>query len=346
MSVAQIFNGLPRLQLTEKSPLTRLSRLETRLGARQRIFIKRDDLGGIGAGGNKLRKLEFAAGAALQQGCDTLITFGALQSNHARLTAAVAARCGLRCELVLNRKVPRQDAWYEHSGNVLLDRLFGARLHLLSADADPLAYGQALRSRLEGEGRRAYVIPFGGSDALGAIGYAQCVSELVEQSAEQDVALDVLVHASGSGGTQAGLILGSAWHKIQPRILGVSVLHDKARLSQLVDGIARAAAELSGVDPTALQPAQIDDRHVGEGYGLPSRPGLEAIALLARTEGILLDPVYTGKAFAGLLHAIARGECAAHADIVFLHTGGLPGLFAYGSEFAPQDEQLWDGNGQ
>lgn len=321
---------LARLALAGPSPLMRLERLGRELGIN--LYIKRDDLGAIGGGGNKLRKLEYSVALALADGCDTLITFGALQSNHARLSAAVAARQGLRCELILNRKVPRATVHYEQSGNLALDRIFGAQLHVLAADYDPLAFCATRMQALKAEGRKPYVVPFGGSDALGAIGYAECVTELVSQAADAGITIDRLYHGSGSGGTQAGLLLGAQRHDAAFSIQGISVLNNQAALTTIVQGILEQARQRLTLSPSTAS-IDIDDQYVGPGYGIPDARTHEAIELMARTEGVVLDPVYTGKAFAGLLGHVRQKRIASGETVVFLHTGGLPGVFAYADAF-------------
>lgn len=315
------------------TPLTEHPRIARRMGNGVRFFIKRDDFGEIGGGGNKLRKLEFALGLARQQSADTLVTFGALQSNHARLTAAVAARAGLRCELVLSKRVPRSDAAYEGSGNMLLMKLFGARLHLLEANDDPSAYAAGLMQRLQSAGRKPYLIPFGGSDALGAVGYSRCALEICEQMRSHDLPVGHVVVASGSGGTQAGLVAGFHAAGSRAQVHGVSVLHPAERLRDIVGELVHEACSVMQLDAPSPDRISVDDRFVGEGYGLPNRQTLEAIRDMALGDGVLLDPVYTGKAFAGLLQSADEGLFTGASSVVFVHTGGLPGLFAYASEF-------------
>lgn len=327
-----IYQTLPRIKLLDRTPMTRLDRLGQALG-NLNLYIKRDDIGATGGGGNKLRKLEFILARALAEGCDTLITFGALQSNHARLTAAVAARFGLKCHLILNRKVPRTGPHYEGGGNLVLDSLFGAKLHVLSADDDPLAYCERVKTDLGQRGAKPYVVPFGGSDALGAIGYVSCIQEIMEQAKEENIAIDHLVHASGSGGTQAGLELGARMHGAAFDIQGVSVLHPAAVLEPTVNKIINDAVALLGGAPNAdTTQLHVDDRFVGRGYGLIDKRVSDTLALVASTEGILLDPVYTGKAFSGLVERVREGRYKENSTVVFVHTGGLPGLFAYSDE--------------
>jgi len=262
-----------------------------------------------------------------------LITFGALQSNHARLTAAVAAHFGMKCHLILNRKVPRAGPHYEAGGNLVLDTLFGAHLHLLPGEDDPLAYCEQLKADLVAKGHKPWVIPFGGSDAHGAMGHVACIEEIVDQAREQGLKIDHLVHASGSGGTQAGLLIGAQIHGAGFPVLGVSVLHPADRLREIVSNIVGDAAALLGgsLDTQALAP-QVDDRFIGRGYGLMHETTKEALSLVAATEGMLLDPVYTGKAFAGLVARARDGGFRPGDTVVFLHTGGMPGIFAYSDE--------------
>lgn len=321
------------------TPLVEHPGVARRLGPGVRFFIKRDDIGEIGGGGNKLRKLEFALGAASDRNADTLVTFGAMQSNHARLTAAVAARHGMQCELILSKRVARTDFAYECSGNVLLMRLFGAHLHMLAADADPLAYAECLRTELAHQGRRPYVIPFGGSDPLGAMGYANCAAEIADQLHALGLAPDHVVVASGSGGTQAGLIVGFHAAGCATEVLGISVLHAHARLREIVGNLVVQTCEAMRLRPFDVAGVLTDDRFVGAGYGLPTAGGLDAIRAVALGEGVLLDPVYTGKAFAGLLAAGAEGRFRPGQTVVFVHTGGMPGLFAYAGEFEGQAQQ-------
>jgi L-cysteate sulfo-lyase len=325
------YRNLPRISLLNDTPLQKLERLGETLGIE--LYIKRDDLGALGGGGNKLRKLEFLLPPAIAHGCDTLITFGALQSNHARLTAAAAARYGMKCHLILNRKVPRSGPHYEAGGNLVLDALFGAQLHLLEADADPLAYCDTLKDELVTRGAKPWVIPFGGSDAHGSVGHVSCMEEILSQARQQNLVVDHLVHASGSGGTQAGLLLGARLFDAPFPVLGVSVLHPAAALQSIVARLAGEAAALLGapVDAEAFAP-HVDDGYIGQGYGLVHESTREALSLAAATEGLLLDPVYTGKAFAGLIGRVRSGDIRQGATVVFLHTGGNPGLYAYSDQ--------------
>jgi D-cysteine desulfhydrase len=324
----------PRLPLlVGDTPVQAMLRLSDRLGG-PCLYVKRDDLTDIGGGGSKLRKLEYLVGAAHAQGADTLIALGALQSNHARLSAAVAVRAGMACEILLSRRVPRTDEDYEQNGNMLLDGLFGARVQVYAGDADLMALAKARADVLRGEGRRPYIIPFGGSSALGSLGYARAADEIARQSAQMDTPFHHVVLANGSAGTQAGLLAGFHFIGDAPKVTAYSVLAPAATQAPLTAQLAQATLDLMQPGQT-LSPASVhvDDSQLGPGYGLPTEAMREAVRLAASTEALLLDPVYTGKAFAGLLHDIRTGRFRADENVLFLATGGLPGLFAYRREF-------------
>jgi L-cysteate sulfo-lyase len=322
------------------TPLTPLERLGREIGG-PRIWIKRDDCTGLATGGNKTRKLEYLLADARREGADVVVTFGATQSNHARQTAAACAVAGLPCHLLLARKVPWQNPAYERSGNLLLDRILGAEVHLL----DPEAIADRRRSllqELEAAGHLPYLIPVGGSNAVGAMGYARCAMELLEQAEAAGFDLTDIVHASSSAGTQAGLITGFAGlladdgpPRRRPRVHGINVSEPDAQT--LVADVQRIVTDLIDRQGLDVNPAdsdiRVDHRYLGPGYGLPDDSVVAAIHRLARTEGILLDPVYSGKAFAGLLDRIQRGEFAGVTDVVFLHTGGSAALSVYDDAF-------------
>jgi L-cysteate sulfo-lyase len=324
----------PRQSLLEgPTPIQHLARLSASIGAE--VYVKRDDLMGLGGGGNKLRKLEFLLGEALRQGADTVITVGALQSNHARLTAAAAVRAGLACELVLTGSAARDDEDYRRNGNVLLDGLFGARIHTLPAGADAAAFAATRRAALEAEGRRVYLAPLGGSSATGCLGYAACAFEIADQERALGLHFDHIVLPNGSGGTQAGLVAGHAVLGLDPgRVRAYTVL---ALRAQALDTTRRIAAQtLQLLRPEAAlheNAVRIDGSQLGPGYGVPTAAMREAVALMAKLEGLLIDPVYGGKAFAGLLEQARAGAFARGERVLFLMTGGLPGLFAYRSAF-------------
>jgi L-cysteate sulfo-lyase len=317
---------------TPLEPMERLTAVLRQDNSRvPNLWIKRDDCTGLASGGNKTRKLEFLVGEALRQGADTLITQGATQSNHARQTAAAAARVGMSCKLLLERRQER-DQDYEENGNVLLDRLVGAEIvERVPAGTDMQAAMEELAEKLRADGRRPYVIPGGGSTPVGALGYVACAQELETAP----LAIDWVVQATGSAGTQAGLLAGLASLNSDMQVLGVSVRQKEDPQVELVHNLAERTAALIGV-PGAVrrESVHVDDRWVGGGYGVPTEEMVAAVRVLAQTEGILLDPVYTGKGFAGLLGNIADGRFEPDDNVVFLHTGGSAGLFGYQSTFA------------
>jgi D-cysteine desulfhydrase len=320
----------PRRRYTpHPTPLEPLPALSRALGGPE-LWIKRDDLLGLAAGGNKTRKLEFLVADALAQGADTLITVGAVQSNHCRLTLAAAAREGLKCQLVLEERVPgsyRPDA----SGNHFLFQLLGAeRLEVVAGGSDLAAAMQRLADDLAAVGRRAYLIPGGGSNALGALGYVACAEEVMQQSFEQGVAFDRMVAASGSGGTHAGLLAGLHGVNANLPLTGVSVRAARAPQEEKIHALAQGVADLLGIAaPVPRAAVEVVDDFVGPGYSLPTAAMVEAVQLFARHEGVLLDPVYTGKTAAGLIALVRSGRFAAGERVLFLHTGGAPALYAY-----------------
>ena len=320
----------PRRRYTpHPTPLEPLPHLSAALGVE--VWIKRDDLLGLAGGGNKTRKLEFLVADALAQGADTLITTGAVQSNHARLTLAAAAKEGLKCRLVLEQRVPGS---YDPnaSGNNFLYNLLGAEeIVVVNAGEDLNARMQAIAADLEAQGRKGYVIPGGGSNALGALGYVNCAHEIAAQCFEQSVTFDRVVVASGSCGTHSGLVVGAQSINFDAPITGVNVRRPRAEQEGNVLKLARETAaflELSA--PEAKQVAALDD-WVGPGYALPTEEMIEAVRLLARAEGVLLDPVYSGKAMAGLIGLARRGEIKRGERVLFVHTGGAPSLHAFQS---------------
>jgi L-cysteate sulfo-lyase len=330
-----MFERFSRKKLLEDpTPIQRLNRLEQELGnalGGVRIYVKRDDLMGLGGGGNKLRKLEFLLGEALSQGCDTFITTGGLQSNHARLSAAAAAYVGLACELVLTEMVPRSDEAYRHNGNMLLYGIFGAKIHLLPGTEHALDFAKDRSEVLEREGRRPYVIGLGGSSAVGCLGYAACAIEIAKQEQTVEGGFAQIVVPNGSSGTHAGLAAGSAAIGIDPaRIRSYAVLSSAEKAHKSTRDLANATLAL--LDPTKSIDAKsidVSGDQRGDGYGIPTSAMLEAVRTMARTEGLLLDPVYSGKAFAGVLDDIRRGAFKKDDAILFVMTGGLPSLFAY-----------------
>lgn len=327
------FEAQPRVRLAElPTPLERADRLGAALGV-GRLWVKRDDLTGLALGGNKVRKLEFLLGAALADGCDTVVTFGALQSNHARQTAAACARLGLRCELVLSRTVPLSGPAFERSGNLLLDELFGATVHVVPHDDEALAAAvERLHEEVDARGGRARWIPPGGSDEIGSLGYVGAGLELAAQLLDAGAGRAHVVVASSTGGTQAGLVTGLRLAGCDAHVHGVAVYRDADRTLVEVARLAATVARLLGAEPVDDDELSVDDAFLGDGYGRPTPEMWAALTTAARTEGLLLDPVYSGKAAAALVSWAAQGRFG-DDDVVFLHTGGAPGLFAYADRF-------------
>jgi len=325
----------PRVRLAHlPTPLEPMDRLSKLLGG-PRLWIKRDDCTGLASGGNKTRKLEFLMGEALAHDADCVITQGATQSNHVRQTAAASARLGLACYVLLENRTGFVDPAYRHSGNVLLDALHGATIEERPGGADMTAEMEAVAERLRRDGKRPYVIPGGGSNPVGALGYANCALETVAQANELDIKIDRIVHATGSTGTQAGLVAGLCAINAHIPVLGISVRSAAAAQEESVFHLAERTAvllEAGGIVKRYNVKANSD--YVGEGYGIPTEGMIEAVKLVARSEGILLDPVYTGKAMAGLIDLVRQGAFSRDANVVFIHTGGSVGLFGYVNFFS------------
>jgi D-cysteine desulfhydrase family pyridoxal phosphate-dependent enzyme len=336
------FEALPRTALaTLPTPITEAAGLRAALGGPARcprILLKRDDLTGLALGGNKARKLEFLIGDARRQGATHVVTTGAVQSNHARMTAAAARAAGLGVTLVLTTTEPDP----QRQGNYLLDHLFGARVHLIAAGPDPrmaVAPDEEQRvceivEQLRADGERPYVIPVGGSSGVGALGYAAGTLELVEQLAAMEVAPVRVYYASGSRGTQAGLELGARLFSPPYRLSGIAVSGGEEEKRVRAARIANEAAALLGAGVT-IAPGELvtNQDHIGEGYGIPTPGCLEAIRLLAQCDGVLLDPTYTAKAMAALIADVRAGAIGPGETLIFLHTGGVPALFAHAPIF-------------
>jgi len=315
------------------TPLEHLPRLSRALGGPE-VWIKRDDCTGLSSGGNKTRKLEFLLAQAREQNADVVLTQGATQSNHARQTAAAAARLGLACHLLLEDRTGRTDRCYTASGNVLLDRLHGASIEHCAPGPDMNVELDKIAARMRAEGRRPYVIPGGGSNPTGALGYVNAALELIGQANDRGLEIHHVLHATGSGGTQAGMIVGLAGSRSGVPLLGLGVRAPRERQEKIVFELACATAELCGIaGAVAREDVAANCDYVGPGYGVSTRASIEAIEMLARLEGILLDPVYTGKAMAGLIDLVRRGRFKKGENIVFVHTGGSAGLFGYLSDF-------------
>ena len=324
----------PRVELCHApTPLEFMPRLTQHLGGPQ-IWIKRDDCTGMALGGNKARKLEFLLGDALQQGADHVVTLGALQSNHVRQTAAAAARLGLACTVLLEHRHPNPDSDYLHNGNVLLDVLLGAEIVYRPGGTDMAAALMLMGDQLRAKGRRPYLIPSGGSNPVGTLGYVKVAQELLQQAQEKSLRLDHIVVASGSAGTQAGLVVGMEGARTQIPVLGIGVRAPRQPQEEKVFALAQQTADLLGV-PGAVQREHVvaNCDYIGEGYGIPTPGMMEAVTMLAQLEGILLDPVYSGKGMAGLIDLIRKGHYRKDQNIVFLHTGGAVGLFGYQHAF-------------
>jgi L-cysteate sulfo-lyase len=325
----------PRIFLAHlPTPLERLDRLTKELGGPE-IWIKRDDCTGLSTGGNKTRKLEFLMAEAQAQSADMVITQGATQSNHARQTAAFAAKLGMGCHLLLEDRTGSNNANYKHNGNVLLDHLHGATTETRPGGLDMQAEMDAVADRFRAEGRKVYVIPGGGSNPTGALGYVNCAFELLGQANDCGLALDHIVTATGSAGTQAGLVAGLRATNAGIPLLGIGVRAPKDKQEENVYNLARRTAEKLGCpDVVAREDVVADCNYVGAGYGIPREDTLEAIAMFAQLEGILLDPVYSGKGAAGLIDYCRKGRFAKGERIVFLHTGGSAALFGYDTAFS------------
>ena len=323
---------LPRFPLAHlPTPLEALPSLSKKLGGPQ-LLIKRDDQTGLALGGNKTRKLEFLLGQALSEQSDVVITAGAAQSNHCRQTAAAAARAGLACELVLGGQPPELPA-----GNVLLDQIFGACIHWTGPERRGERLGEVAAS-LRAQGRRPYVIPYGGSNPVGALGYAVAMQELSGQLSAAHQRVDGIVFASSSGGTQAGLVAGARATGFRAPVIGIRI--DKGDPSDapyevVLAKLAGQTARLMGLEAVfAPGDFTVNGDYMGQGYGVVGNLEREAISLMAQAEGILLDPVYTGRAFGGLVDMIRRRLFSPSDTILFWHTGGAPALFAYAADLS------------
>lgn len=310
------------------TPLEPLPRLTAELGGPQ-IWIKRDDCSGLATGGNKTRKLEYLFADAQQHGADTIVSYGAVQSNHARQTAAACAKLGIECHLLLSRRVDRSDQNYMRNGNMLFNHLLNAHIHTF--ELDDFEEGRLnILNTLEQQGKTVYQIPAGGSNAIGALGYSRCINELMWQAPFTPTQI---VHASASAGTQAGLVFGNAAQDYGVDILGINVFHpDPDTLRQRITGLLRSMQDrFSAVQSVEKLPIHINHAYFGDAYGQPTRASLDAIKMFASLEGILLDPVYSSKAAAGLIDQVALGNFDRHEHVVFIHTGGAAALSAYDS---------------
>ena len=328
-----LLDNFPRVRLAHlPTPLEHLPRLSQELGGPD-IWVKRDDCTGLATGGNKTRKLEYSMAAALEQGADTIVTVGAVQSNHVRQTAAAACKLGLQCEVLLEHRVTDPSEPYANSGNVLLDRIFGANLREYPGGTDFDKAMNEVADEVKQQGGKPYLIPGGASNEVGALGYVNCALELLEQANERGLSINHLVTATGSAGTQAGLIVGfKAMHSDIP-LLGIGVNAPKEPQEEKVFKLACETAEFIGKPGiVAREDVVANCDYVGAGYGVPTEGMNEAVMMLARLEGLLFDPVYSGKGLAGMIDLIRNGELRDANNIIFLHTGGSAALFAYSDQ--------------
>lgn len=327
-----MLSKFPRVSLAHlPTPLEHLPRLSEHLGGPD-LYVKRDDCTGLASGGNKTRKLEYSMAAALEEGADTIITVGAVQSNHVRQTAAAACRLGLNCEVLLEHRIAEPSEYYAGSGNVLLDRIFGANLREYPGGTDFDKAMTEVADEVRGKGGKPYVIPGGASNKIGALGYVNCAIELLGQIDEQGLDIGHIVTATGSAGTQGGLIVGLKAMKSAIPLLGIGVSIPQQDQEEKVFKLACETADYIGKSGCVSREDVVANcNYVGDGYGVPTESMNEAVLMLARTEGLLFDPVYSGKGLAGMIDLIRDGTLG-DGNIVFLHTGGSAALFAYADQ--------------
>ena len=325
-----LLSRFPRLHLAHRNtPLEFMPRLSKHLGG-PRLYVKRDDCTGLASGGNKTRKLEFLMAQALELNADTVITQGAVQSNHARQTAAAAAKLGLKCELLFENRIIDPDSDYLESGNAFLDHLYDANTRDYRGGTDMNAAMEEVADEVRDRGGVPYVIPGGGSNEVGALGYVSCALEILTQANEQQLKIDHVVHATGSAGTQAGLVAGFQACNSNIPVLGIGVNAPRDIQEERVFQLAKKTAAYIGAEGVvAREDIVANCDYIGNGYGIPTDSMKEALLLLARQEGLLLDPVYSGKGMAGMIDLIRKGYFSADDNIVFVHTGGSVGLFGY-----------------
>ena len=328
-----LLSRFPRVSLAHlPTPLELMPRLSEHLDG-PKIYVKRDDCTGLGTGGNKTRKLEFLVADAIEKKADVIITQGAVQSNHARQTAAAACKVGMDCELIFEKRVEDADDAYKTSGNVLLDRIYGANIREVAKGSDMDAEMEALAKELRAAGKTPYIVPGGGSNTIGALGYLNCALEFMTQANDEGIVIDHVVHATGSAGTQAGLAVGLKMTHSNIPLLGIGVNAPRDAQEEKVWKLAEETAEYVGA-PGCVQREDIvaNCDYVGDGYGLPTKAMNDAVLLLARLEGLLFDPVYSGKGLAGLIDLVQKGHFNGADSIVFIHTGGSAGLFGYSAQ--------------
>ena len=329
-----------RIYTPYETPLQPLDKLTAVLGGGPRIWMKRDDMLGLAMGGNKTRKLEFLMADALAKGADTIITCGAVQSNHCRLTLAAAVTEGLKCHLVIEQRVP--NSYNEHaSGNNFLYHMLGVEgIHVVDGGSDMMAEMQKVADELTAQGRKPYIVPGGGSNVIGATGYAACAQEILNQCFKMGVSFDHMICTSGSTGTHAGLLVGLKGENANIPLPGIGINKPVPIQKPNVYKLAKALAEHLGVQtPITEDDVIVFDDYVGPGYSRVTEGMVEAVSLVAKTEGILLDPVYTGKTMAGMIDLYKKGYFDGCKNIMFLHTGGSPALFAYTDTFFAAEEK-------
>jgi len=332
--MAKKLSEFPSVPLCHQpTPLEFMPRMSESLGG-PRLWIKRDDCTGLATGGNKTRKLEFLIADAIEKGADMVVTQGAVQSNHVRQTAAAACKFGLDCHALLERRVPDRADDYETTGNVLFDQMFGTSLEFRPAGLDMNAEAMAVTEKLAAAGRKAYFIPGGGSNEIGALGYVSCAYELLEQIKANKLDVGWIVLATGSAGTHAGMLAGLHAAGSTIPVMGVSVRQPEDKQIAAVHKLAVLTAAQLTDTPLGVEKVIVDDGYVGAGYGQPTQGTLDAINLIARREGLLFDPVYSGKGLAGMIGLAGQNFFESDKDVIFLHTGGAAALFAYGNQLA------------
>lgn len=326
----------PRVRIAHlPTPLEPMENLSRRFGSAN-LWIKRDDCTGLATGGNKTRKLEFLMGDAIAQGADTVITQGATQSNHVRQTAAAACKFGMKCEIILENRTGLLQRDHRASGNVLLDRILGATIREVAGGSDMNAQLERAAAEVRAEGGKPYIIPGGGSNVTGALGYVNCALELLQQANDIGLGIDWLIHATGSAGTQAGLVAGLEAMHSGINVLGIGVRSPRNVQEESVFHLAeKVAAAIGARGVVGAHRVMVNCDYIGPGYGQPTIGMIEAIKLFAQIEGILLDPVYSGKGADGLVSLLKEGFFKKGANVVFLHTGGTAGLFGYEHALAP-----------
>lgn len=323
----------PKVKLIENpSPIHHLQRVSKALGVD--IYIKRDDLFSVGFGGNKLRKLEYLLGDAKKKGATHIFTIGAIQSNHARMTAIAAKMFGFEIELFLKKSVPVNEKSYFENGNIILNNIVDATIHEVQDNASAYKAVDERKSILEKEGEKPYIIPIGGSNGIGTLGYVDCYFEILKQQSQLGLKFDLISTASGSGGTHGGLIVANVLSDVKTKIKAYNVEPDQGQLAAHTLKIANEALDLCGSRVTLLNSdINLTNQYAGNAYGIPEDYHIDTIKFLAKHEGIFLDPVYTSKAFTGLIMDIQNNVIKKGEKVLYIHTGGIPGIFAYPQYF-------------